>query len=47
MTGAWAGLFQIANNALQLSQATHAALRGRYEGQVPTLLLNDLERMAR
>ena len=47
VTGAWAGLFQIVNNALQLSPATHAALRGRYEGQVPTLLLSDLESMAR
>ena len=42
VTGAWAGLFQILNNAIKLSPVVHAGLRARYEGRNPDVLLADL-----
>jgi hypothetical protein len=40
ITGAWSGMFKInSNNAVEVSPATDADIRTRYEGKPPTLLL--------
>jgi hypothetical protein len=46
VTGAWAGLFQIVNDVLQLSPAAHADLHARYEGRYLDVLLADLRTSA-
>jgi hypothetical protein len=40
--GAWEGIFELVNNAVQLSPAATGSMRDRYHGKPPDVLLKDL-----
>jgi hypothetical protein len=47
VTGAWAGIFELVNNTLQLSPAANPSLRDRYQGKPRDVLLTDLGSLVR
>ena len=47
VTGAWTGHFRDIKGVLQLSPATNPALRARYDGRAPSVLLGDLAAIGR